>query len=260
MADMKRKVFDWSKLKNVFSQIGHLHDDRYSKLGHSHGNDAIYASLPDYTRAVRIEVQEAWKSTSEECYDEYGVNRPFVLKLKHPCYITVQRSGAGGEQDDDIDWSLWWGVNYKHVCACNRAKDHTIGGVFKGMTADRGFSGCVPGVNLFDFNSLSNNGNDGNGIVHCMSAVDWWYRPFLGGGGSNNENYNYWYFVIIPMIGTPSGTLLCERYLFTADNSESSLVNTNVVLGTKSGSNNVITYSNGSSTRQGSLPMNITAK
>lgn len=257
MPDMNRKIFDWSKVKSwvsdTFSLNTHDHDDRYSKLGHTH-TDAIYGTMPDFSRAVSVGVQEGWKSTTKECYNEPGLNNnvhnggcPFVLKLVTPCYLYLSFNGTSF--DDDGEWALWFGPNRNNVICCNKADDHAYRSVMKRLTAENGFSGVVMGTNLFII--LQGNSGEGDDCANFpvpMSTVGWWYRPMIGGGGSDNENWEHWDFKLVPCVNTPKGTLLVERYQFTADNSKSSLLNTNPVYGTMSGNNNIITYYNNNDT------------
>lgn len=257
MPDMNRKIFDWSKVKSwvndTFSLNTHNHDDRYSKLGHTH-SDNIYQGMPDYTRPINIGAQEVWKSTTKECYNEPGENGtvlggcPYVLKLKSPCWVMLQPiSGiVGSNTDDDVEWGLWWGTVREYVVAMNKTDNYSTRGVLKRMTPTNGFSNVIIGKNLFVYQNAQSSDVDGfNNMPLPMNGVDWWYRPFLGSGGSDNENWEYWDFKILPCIGTPNGTLLVELYQFTADNSKSSLLNSNPVFGTMDSSgNNVITYYN----------------
>lgn len=257
MPDMNRKILDWSKVKkwvnDTFSLNTHNHDDRYSQLGHTH-SDNIYSSMPDYSRPINIGAQEVWKSTTKECYNEPGDNGsvlggcPYVLKLKSPCWVMLQPiSGiVGSNTDDDVEWGLWWGTVREYVIAMNKTTDYSTRGALKRMTPANGFSNVIIGKNLFVYQNAQSSDVDGfNNMPLPMNGIDWWYRPFIGSGGSDNENWEYWDFKILPCIGTPKGTLLVELYQFTADNSKSSLLNSNPVFGTMDSSgNNVITYYN----------------
>lgn len=267
MPDMKSKILDWSKVKkwvdDTFSLNTHDHDDVYSKLGHTH-DDTVYNSMPDFSRAVSIGAQEAWKSRTSECYAEPGTNKtvlggcPYVLKCVTPCYIFITWSSTS--TDDDAEWSIWFGKNRNHVICCNRAdSDYSYRSVAARLTSANGFDGVSMGSNLFLVSNYP--ASDANNIgfpMFQMSMKDWWYRPLIGGGGSNNENWEYWDFKLIPCIGTPSNTILAERYQFTADNSKSTLLNTNPVYGTMSGDNNIITYYNKDDISKATASMTIT--
>ena len=252
MANLLKKVLDWKAVQNWangrFSLTTHNHDTVYSKLGHTH-TDTLTNSFPDFSRVKSLGAQETWKSRTSECYEESGANNtveggcPYVLKLMHPCYVMLQYSNTSNF-DDDADWGMWWGSDYKHVCALNLNSDSSTAGAIKKMTSENGFTNVGIGTKLFTFQHMADDREDSHCIWLVMSVVGWYYRPFIGSGGSSNENWEYWDFKLIPMIGTPSGTLLVERYMFTADNSKSSLLNTNVQLGTMSGNNNVMTYYN----------------
>lgn len=268
MPDMKSKILDWSKVKkwvdDTFSLNTHDHDDKYAPLVHTH-DDAIYGSMPDFSRAVSIGAQEGWKSTTKECYNEPGTNNtvlggcPYVLKCVTPCYIYLTEINAGSTQDDDSEWAIWFGANREHVICCNKADGHDYHSIIARLTAANGFTGLQMGVNFFA--QLHGNAEaDSSGYtLFPMSMKNWWYRPMIGGGGSDNENWEYWDFKLVPCVGTPVGTVLAERYQFTADNSKSSLLNTNPVYGTMNAAGkNVITYYNNNDPSKATASTTIT--
>jgi len=235
-------------LNNTYAPKIHYHDDRYSKLGHTHP-DSIAGNMPDFSRSKSLGAQEVWKSRTSECYKEPGTNNtvtggcPYVLKIKHPCYVILQFQDVS-KATGDSEWGMWWGTNYRHVCALNQADDNNTGTAIRKMTDANGFSGLSYGVNFFTFFRICDNIETAGTIALPMTNTDWYYRPYIGSGGSRNEAWESFDFKLIPMLGTPSGTLLVERYMFTADNSVSSILNSNVTLGTMSGNNNVMTYYN----------------
>ena len=251
MPDMNRKIFDWSKVKSwvndTFSLNTHDHDDRYSKLGHTH-DDTIYSSMPDFSRAMSLGAQEGWKVTDEECYKESGTNGtvlggcPYVLKCINPCYLFLTHNGTS--VDDDAEWAIWWGTTRNHVICCNKAQDYAYKSVISRLTSDNGYSTLQFGVNFFVITHDAGGGDEMANHVFPMSNRGWWYRPMIGGGGSDNENWEYWDYVLVPCLGTPKGTILAERYQFVATNGVSSLLNSNPRYGTMDGDTNVITYYN----------------
>ena len=264
MPDMKRKILNWDSIKTwaneLFSPLGHNHDDRY--LREISFDPAI--TMPDFSRVKSIGAQEGWKSTTKECYTEPGTNNtvlggcPYVLKCVTPCYIFITWSSTS--VDDDAEWSIWFGKNRNHVICCNKADDHSYKSIVTRLTSANGFDGVSMGSNLFLVSNYpASDANDIGIPLFPMSMKDWWYRPMIGGGGSDNENWEYWDFKLVPCVGTPVGTVLAERYQFTADNSKSALLNTNPVYGTMNADGkNVITYYNNNDTSKATASTTIT--
>lgn len=209
------------------------------------------AAMPDFSRAIDLEwCQLTWCSTEKECYNSMsdGVltdTVPYVIQLNSPCYLVKQLQIAN---EDDGDWAIWMGPDRDTVAIENRADDVKAGSIAKNIASLAGTntSSCyydvVFGKNLFYFGYLSDGTNsDGGMSVFPLSMVNWYYRPVLGSFASSNENWDYHQFLLVPCHGTPSGTLLATKYLFTSENSIS-YMNTNPVWGTVSGNYCTKTY------------------
>lgn len=199
--------------------------------------------MPDFSRVVDLEWdQQAWISTEAECYNAYSKGTltegvPYVIQLNAPCYL-IHQIKTGNE--DDGDWGIWMGPNRNTVAIENRSDGSTAGHILENISTY--YSDVVFGKNLFYFGHLGDGSNSDAGItVFPLSMVGWYYRPLTGTLGSSNENFDYHQFLLVPCHGTPSGTLLATKYLFTSVNGKG-YMNTSPVWGTVSGNNCTKTY------------------
>lgn len=218
-------------------------------------NDNLFGSLPDHSRSVEIGSQALYKSTGIECYNESGENGtvgggcPYILKLKHPCYIDIFPKYTQGNDTmtANLRAGIWFGPNMfkNHVAAANSRADWFIGSIITSMSVANGYATFTLGRDLFTYTFPYYGDDLGKFFPHIypLTQVNWWYRPYIGTGGNESTLWERTTTVLRPMMNTPTGTLLAERYQFTASNIVGGALNTNQSYGIMNADgSNVITY------------------
>ena len=229
---------------------------------------ALCAGLPDWSRAVEVGTQKLWRSLSAEIYNDMGEQLngnsasegvmdgvfPYVLEIKYPCYIVMCGKG-GGDVSTDMDHTILYSKKKSVVAAMHTA------GSFNNFVTQMAKStyGVSPGNGWYNFGTGHN--SDFNTIPIPLTNIGWYCRPAAGTIYSQNENVANMSFFVVPMFGTPSGTVLAHRTLFVAT-ARANSINSAITWGTNDTSANTsfITVANNSGyTKNVHQPLKVVA-